>query len=234
MFSDEVPEALVSQFRLGDADAVDVARRKARRAGEADIERVEIGALAAQIPGFQHEADVADAAAARFRIPKRVVDDPLVDCARFLDVGLRAAGDLGRRRFHDAVGRQKLCRPQKMLATPRDPLWAACPARRDRRHKSCVATRLVSVRTGFTPAGNSAAMIPSASGLLSTFRRAALRVEGCRERLLEGRLADERRWQPDARGARRIQDFDARRHFERAPMVNRCVCCKNSPSFREC
>ncbi len=82
-------EALVSHFRLGDTDAVDVARRKTGRARQAHVERIQIGALAAQILGLQHEANVADAAAARFRIPKRVVHDPFVDRARLLDIRLR-------------------------------------------------------------------------------------------------------------------------------------------------
>ena len=33
---------------------------------------------------------------------------------------------------------------------------------------------------------------------------------------------------------RSFENFDSRRDFESAPVVNRCVCCKNSPSFREC
>jgi hypothetical protein len=70
--------------------------------------------------------------------------------------------------------------------------------------------------------------------IVGRFRRATFRVEGCRERFLKGGLAYERRWQPDARGARRFEDFGSRRDLERAPMVNCCVCCKNSPSFREC
>ena len=78
-------------------------------------------------------------------------------------------------------------------------------------------------------------MIPSASALISTiFAAPPVRADTWRERLLEGRFRDERRGQPDARGPRSFQDFDARRHFERAPMFNRGVARKKSPSSREC
>ena len=72
-------EALVPQFRFGDADAIHVARREPRGASQADIERVQIGAFTAEISRLQHEPDIAEAAAARFWIPKCVIDDPLVD-----------------------------------------------------------------------------------------------------------------------------------------------------------
>jgi hypothetical protein len=103
-------EALVSHLRLRDADSVHVARRKASRAREANVESIQIGALAAEVLRLQHEADIADATAARFRIPKRVVNNPLVDRASFVDVRLGAARDFGRGGFHDTVGRQELGR----------------------------------------------------------------------------------------------------------------------------
>jgi hypothetical protein len=73
-------KALVSQFGLGNADTINVARRKPGSTGEPDVERVKIRTLAAQIFGLQHEANVADSAAARLGISKGVVNDPLVVC----------------------------------------------------------------------------------------------------------------------------------------------------------
>src|SRR6266700_3686530 len=51
-------EALVSQLGLRNSNAVHVAGGKARSAREANVKRIEIGALAAQIARLQHEADV--------------------------------------------------------------------------------------------------------------------------------------------------------------------------------
>src|SRR5436190_24043197 len=53
-------ETLESQLGLGDPDAVHVGRREACRAGKTNVERVEIGALAAQVAGLEHEADVTE------------------------------------------------------------------------------------------------------------------------------------------------------------------------------
>src|SRR4051794_10862264 len=73
-----------------DSDAIYGACGEPRRTRRADIERVEIGAFAAQIPRLQHEPDVADTAAARFRVSKRVINDPVINRARLIKVGLMA------------------------------------------------------------------------------------------------------------------------------------------------
>jgi hypothetical protein len=103
--STALAKALVAEARVGDADAVDVACRQTRRAREADVERVEVGAFAREVAGDEHHADVAEAAAARLRVAEGVLDDPSVDCARRRFVATLAAGDFLRRLFHDAVGR---------------------------------------------------------------------------------------------------------------------------------
>src|SRR6185503_10787619 len=103
-------EAAVAEVALGDAQAVDVARRHVHRACKADIERVEICALARQVAGLEHRLDVADTAAARLRIALRVVDDPVVDGARFFDVGALAASDFVDGLAHDTVGDDQLGR----------------------------------------------------------------------------------------------------------------------------
>src|ERR1700678_1815729 len=56
----------------------------------------------------------------------------------------------------------------------------------------------------------------------------AFGMEGIREGLLEGRLVDERGWHPYARGARRLQDFNARCHLEGAPTTKRRALRKQS------
>src|SRR5258708_34110707 len=107
-------KTLVSQLGFSYANAVDVARGNSGSSRETDVERVEIGALAAKILRFQHKANVTDTTAARFRIPKRVVDDPLVDRASLFDISMCTAGDLVLGRFHNTVCWQKFCRSQKI------------------------------------------------------------------------------------------------------------------------
>src|ERR1700719_1540446 len=65
------------------------------------------------------------------------------------------------------------------------------------------------------------------------FRCAALSVERSGESFLKGGFSDERSRQPNACRSRSFEDFDARRDFERAPMVNRCPRCKKWPNFCE-
>ncbi len=96
-------------------DAIHIACGKTRRTRRADTERVEIGAFAAQIPRLQHEPDVADTAAARFRVSKRVINDPVINRARLIKVGHGTACDFRRGRFDDADGRQKFSRPPEMI-----------------------------------------------------------------------------------------------------------------------
>ena len=100
-------QALVAEARVGDADAVDVARRQPGRAREADEEGVEVGALAREVAGLQHAADVADAAAAHLGLAEGVVHDPVVDRARLVLVALRPLDDVARGVAHDAVGGQQ-------------------------------------------------------------------------------------------------------------------------------
>ena len=59
---------LRKQMRVGDPDAVHVARRKAGRAREANHQAVDVGALTPDFSRFQHRFDIAIAAAGRVRI----------------------------------------------------------------------------------------------------------------------------------------------------------------------
>src|SRR5665213_2925518 len=100
-------EALVAARRVGDTNAVRVACRYAQRARHADEQRVQVGALAAQVARLEHELDIAGAAAAHLRVAERVVADPVVERTRTLDIGMRAARDRLRGVEHDAVGGQQ-------------------------------------------------------------------------------------------------------------------------------
>ena len=97
-------EALVAEARRGDANAVEVARGKTRRASEADKQAVDVGAFAAQLFRRQHRLDVARAAAARRGDALRVRDEPIVDRARLLKIGLRAGHDPVGSLLDDSVG----------------------------------------------------------------------------------------------------------------------------------
>src|SRR5262245_14258337 len=68
-------------------DAVDVACRQSGRPREADVERVQVGALAAEVARIQHALHVTDAAPSDLGITERIVDDPLVDRARPSQIG---------------------------------------------------------------------------------------------------------------------------------------------------
>src|SRR5947209_9927870 len=81
-----------------------MSRRDADGARQPDEERVEVGALSPEAPGLEHPADVADAAAAHLRITERVLDDPRVDRARLVQIGLRPPRDIERRPADDSVG----------------------------------------------------------------------------------------------------------------------------------
>ena len=97
-------EALVAELRGGDADAVDIARRQPGRAREPNVKRIQIGTLAAEIPGLQHCGNIADAAATDFGVAERIVDDPFIDRAGLVEVGRSARRDLVGDRLDDAVG----------------------------------------------------------------------------------------------------------------------------------
>src|SRR5215469_7053881 len=97
-------ETLIAEFGFGDANSINVSRRKACRSSQPDIKGVEIGTFPAQISGLQHETDVAAPAATSLGIAEGVLDYPLVDGARFLDVGGCALCGLVGRFFHDAIG----------------------------------------------------------------------------------------------------------------------------------
>ena len=227
------PAALVSQFGLSNADAINVARWKSGRTGESNVERVNICAFAAQIFGLQHEANVASAAAVRLRIPKGVVNDPFVDHPRLLDIRLRALRDFGGCRLHDTVGRQELGRPQEMLQFLAALLWRCAPCGEvDRailrgdlvRHRE---DRFYS-RRKFR--GDDSERIGLA---LDQLCGTAIAVEGIRECFLEGRFTNERRRHPNARRPRRFQNLDAGRYLKCAPTVGRGDLRKQTPSPRK-
>ncbi len=146
---------------------------------------------------------------------------------------LCAARDLGRCRFHDTVGRQELRWLQKMLqlrvllfrriarrgevdrtVLSRDP----ARDRENRPHADGKFRRNDSERIGF-----------AFDNLCAT----AFSVERIGERLLEGCQIDECRRHPYACRAGRLQDFNVRCHFERAPTAGRYALPKQAPRPRE-
>src|SRR6266850_2090707 len=90
-----------------DTKAVHVARRNPGRARQSHEQRVEIGALAAKVSGFEHAAYVAETAAAHFRVTDRVLHDPVVDDARLRLVVRETSGDSLRRLANHAVEREQ-------------------------------------------------------------------------------------------------------------------------------
>jgi hypothetical protein len=64
--------------------------------------------LPPRFSAFQHCRDVADPAATHLGVAERVVDDPLIDRARLLELGRRAGGDPVGGRFDDAVDGNEL------------------------------------------------------------------------------------------------------------------------------
>src|SRR6516225_6343365 len=88
-------QALVAQLGLRHANAIYVTRREAYRTRESYVEGIQVGTLTAQVASFEHEANVAPAAAAHLGIAKRVFDNPLIDCAGFRDICVCAFCDIG-------------------------------------------------------------------------------------------------------------------------------------------
>ena len=93
---------------VGAARAVHVARGDLHCPRQPDEERVEVGALAAEIARVEHGLDVAQPAAADLRVAEGVLDDPLVERARLVGIGGDALRDPLRRLQHDAVGGDQL------------------------------------------------------------------------------------------------------------------------------
>lgn len=92
-------KTLVSQFGLGDTYSINIASRKPRCTRHADVERVQVSALASEIARLEHEVNVATPAAANLGIANRVLDDPLVDGACLVDIGGCALRRLERSSF---------------------------------------------------------------------------------------------------------------------------------------
>ena len=109
-------QRLEAEFRGRDADAVDVARRQADRAGEADIERVEVGAFAVEIARLDHGGNVADAAAFGRGVAEGVLDHPVVERARPGHVALLSAHDVLGGFLDQAIDRDQLGAGQAALA----------------------------------------------------------------------------------------------------------------------
>src|SRR5262245_10221907 len=81
-------EAPIAELRGGDSNAIDVARRDAGRACKPDEQRVEVRAFAAKGARLEHRGDVARPAAASRSVAERILDHPLVDRARLLEIGV--------------------------------------------------------------------------------------------------------------------------------------------------
>src|SRR5439155_5310950 len=84
------------QFRVRYPDAEEVSRRQPRCSRQPDKKRIDIGALAAQITGFQHEQNVPKATAARLGAAEGVVDYPIIDRPSLVQRCGAGADDLAR------------------------------------------------------------------------------------------------------------------------------------------
>jgi hypothetical protein len=71
-------QRLVAEGRRRDANAVDVTGRHPDGADETHEKRVDVGALAAEVPCLEHHPDVADAAAAHLGLAIAVGENPVV------------------------------------------------------------------------------------------------------------------------------------------------------------
>src|SRR5207247_2982602 len=96
-------ERLVAEGGGRHPDAVDIARRYADGSHETDEERVDVAALAAEVPGLEHGLDVTHATAPHLWLAVRVGADPVVDRRHFLYIRRLALGDLVGRHLHYAV-----------------------------------------------------------------------------------------------------------------------------------
>ena len=212
-----LPEAL-ELCRVGHPHAVDVARRDADGTRQPDEEGVEVGALAPEVPGLEHPADVADAAAAHLRIAERVLDDPLVDRARLVELRLRALRDLDRGPADDSIGPDETCGFEVFGELA--PVFAADAARRREVHGAVArgeagrhldhGTRFARRPLGVEDGGAVLRLPVDARGRRVPGPALALV-------LVVVRVRHERKRQPYPCHARRIDDLGPRRHLEGAP-----------------
>src|SRR5207244_5538477 len=77
-------ECLVAEGGGRHPHAVDIARRYTDCSHETDEERVDVAALASEVPGLEHGLDVTHATAPHVRLAVRVGEDPVVDRRHFL------------------------------------------------------------------------------------------------------------------------------------------------------
>ena len=223
-FGDDVAlaQAVIAKLRVGDADAIDITRWQTSGTGEADVERIEVGAFAGKVAAFEHTADVANAAALGFGIALGVIDHPFVDCPRLVEIAGGATGDFECGSFDQSVGRQQggragveffRCRIERgdlaglgevdgAVAGGKQAFdfeyrrgFAGWPA--GRQHQGAV------VRVALDANGSSVALPVVA------------------QRFDPGGVFDRRQGNPDAGGAFGFGQFDAGGDFENAPTVFR-------------
>src|SRR5262249_48193003 len=214
------PKALVAEPRGRNADAVDVACWQPNRARQPDIERIQVRALAAEVAGLQHRCDVADAAAARLRIAESIIDDPLINAARLLNVAEGPAHDLVAGRFHDAMGRHQLGRGSIEFALiVRERRRGTAAGEIDRAVARGDATH--HFRDGRALAVGPFAVyhVRPVLGVAEEHRRLRVGRPFVAQGLRPAWLCDRRQRQPGLRLAGRLNDLDARGDLELAPAI---------------
>ena len=211
-------QALVPEPGGRDADAVDVACGQADGAREAHVEGIQVRALAAEIAALEHRGDIADAATARFWIAERIVDDPLIDTPRLLQVGERPTHDPFGRRFHDAVGRHQLGRSGiKLPLRDRDRLYAALFREIDRAIACRDSADEFDLRSRLGVRPFDVQHLGAVLGIALEGRRFRIRRPFVAERLRPLRLGDGRQRQPCLRLSARGDDLNPRGDLEFAP-----------------
>src|SRR5271165_6322814 len=101
-------EALVAEVRWSNPYTIDIPRRDSGCPRKTNKERVEIGALAAEIARFQHRSDISGAASARGSIAERVLDNPFIDGASPAKIGLSPGRNLVGGFFDNSVNWNEL------------------------------------------------------------------------------------------------------------------------------
>jgi len=200
---------------------------------EADVKSIQVGAFAAHVSRFKHEANVAPAAAADFGIAEGVVDDPLVDRAGLVDVCSRACRGLNCGLFHDAVGGNVAGGLQEVLQFGRR---KRVGRRGLRQIHGVVLEGDAAGQREQRPLirGKGGGHDPKSAGLvLGHLCRASFGVEAIGNCLLEWRVMDQSGREPDVSWSSGLQYFNSGNHFEGSPATRRCSMRKRGRGFCE-
>src|SRR5882724_75838 len=90
--------------RVRHPNTVNIPGRKPRRTRQADVECIQVSALAAEITGLEHCGNITDATPFHFGITESVFHDPLVNRPGLVHIVLIPRGNLAGGFRHGAVG----------------------------------------------------------------------------------------------------------------------------------